>query len=49
MSNAPIDRCTVVPVPGKPYTFILVEKDGQVFSPVDVIEAAFNAGQMKKG
>ena len=43
-----IDRCDAVPVPGKPFTFILVDRiTGEPFSVPAAIEASFNAGNCK--
>lgn len=43
---APIDCCNVVPVPGKEFTFMLVDKvTGEPFNVAAEIERQFNAGQ----
>ena len=45
---APIDRCDFVPVPGKPGTFVAVDKvTREVFNVSQVIEAAFAAGNIR--
>lgn len=47
-STAPIDRCNVVPVPGKEFCFMLVDKvTGEPFDVNAAIEQAFNSGQCK--
>ena len=48
MSEAPIDRCKVVPVPGKEFTFILVDKEtGEPFNVAEKIVEAYENGQCR--
>lgn len=45
MSEAPIDRCEPVPVPGKPFCFLLVDrKTGEPFDLNKKISEAYEAG-----
>lgn len=45
MSEAPIDRCDVVPVPGKAFAFMLVDKEtGEPFDVSGTIVKAFASG-----